>query len=277
MLTDVVHRKAKMRFKEGVFSINTEIAPGVNCAAGIDVLEQFSAANLQEWRAHSVITRDSDERPIEMDDSVMELPIVSANDIGEQSQLPTASHLPMSAVASWDNLREESQQIFECDVPFSISTSASSPIYSVSTERSRTVRKPLLRLFKPFHARIEQDEYEHLQRMGALAVPPPLLQNALLKSYVEFVHGQLPMIDLKELSDVVQGGDRQDEQISLLLFQAVMLVGSTWVEIGKLKQAGFKSREDAQKILFKRVRVSPHIRWTLVTIIANMNKAVIRF
>lgn len=200
-----------------------------------------------------MITRDPDERPIEMDDSVMEVPIVSANNIREDSQLLTASHLPMSAVASWDNLREESQQIFECDLPLSISTSASSPIYFVSTKRSRTIRKRLPRLFKPFHAKIEQDEYEHLQRMGALAVPPRLLQDELLKCYVEFVHGQFPMIDLKELWNVVQGGDRQDGHMSLLLFQAVMLSASTWVEMGKLKQVGFKSREDAQKILFKRV------------------------
>jgi hypothetical protein len=258
MVTDVVVRGVnKVTTKAGVFPLENGIASVVNCAAGFDVLDQFCDANLQEWRDQSVKKMDLDEQFITITNSLVELPTGSPNKLEEQLQMPTASQLLISNGTSSTDLEKDSQPITHFGSPLSISTSTPvfSPVYPVSSDHTRISHRSLLGRFYPFDDRIAPDELEYLQRMGAFAIPPPPLQDALLRCYVEFVHGQCPMLNLRELSDIVRG-DQQDKRISPLLFQALMFAGSTWVSLGLLKQAGFKSREDAHAILFKRVRVS---------------------
>jgi hypothetical protein len=229
--------------QEIVFSgVEPKYDPGVDCAAGLDFLGAFDAANIQEWKARSLEERNSDEQPMLIDESAMEV------------EMPTAL---------WNDFdfEEEDRQSHACDLPLPASPSASpSSLYSASTERSHVSRRPLPSFFKPFHMRIEQYDLEYLQRVDALSVPQQPLRNELLRCYVEFVHDHFPLIDLREFSEVVKNGDQQDKQISLIVFQAVMFAGSAWVDMKILKKAGFKSREDAEKILFKRVRVSLSLR-----------------
>jgi hypothetical protein len=228
--------------EEITFQIEPKYNPGVDCAAGLDFLDAFNAANIQEWKALSLEARDSEKQLMLTDDFATEMEIPSV---------------------PWDDfnfdLGKEAQHSHGYDLPLPLPTSAStssSSLYSPFIEPSDVFRRPLPSFFKPFHTRIEQHDLEYLQRMDALSVPQQPLQNELLRRYVEFVHDQFPLIDLKEFSEVVKSGDQQDKQISLIVFQAVMSAGSAWVDMKILKKAGFKSREEAQRILFKRVRVS---------------------
>jgi hypothetical protein len=61
------------------------------------------------------------------------------------------------------------------------------------------------------------------------------------------------------------------KQISFLLFQSVMFAGVEYAPLKTLKEAGYKTREDAQKAFFSRVRVSftLHLRIKRKTLIID--------
>jgi hypothetical protein len=97
-------------------------------------------------------------------------------------------------------------------------------------------------------------DIEYLHRKGALLVPDPELRDALLRSYIAFIHPTLPLLDLHtflaSIDDPVQYG-----QLSLPLFQAVMFAGSAWVDIKLLRRLGFLTRKAARKSLYQKARV----------------------
>lgn len=111
---------------------------------------------------------------------------------------------------------------------------------------------------KPLPDRIGQDEISYLQRKGALSIPPPALQNALLQAYVEYVHPYMPLLELFEFLDVINAGDGRTGQISLLLYHAVLFAGSAFVKKKVLAEHGYSNRKAARKIFFQRARVSLH-------------------
>ncbi|OBT61984.1 hypothetical protein VE03_08662 [Pseudogymnoascus sp. 23342-1-I1] len=94
------------------------------------------------------------------------------------------------------------------------------------------------------------------------------MQSELLKSYADFVHSRMPILDLEEyLLMVNYMDDKPDEQrtdsgefknsgrkqISFLLFQAVLYAGLGYLSAKALREAGFQSRSSAQTIFFNRV------------------------
>lgn len=109
---------------------------------------------------------------------------------------------------------------------------------------------------KPLPDRIGQDEIAYLQHKGALSIPEPALQNALLQAYVEYVHPYMPLLELFDFLNVIHAGHGQDGQISLLLYQAVLFAGSAFVKRSVLNQAGYPVRKVARKMFFQRARVS---------------------
>lgn len=188
---------------------DTKLNPEIDCAAGLDVLDVFSPANIQEWQRLSLEFPDFDEQPSKMDDCPMEMPIMRWDYFEEQFQPSPISDLPEPIAASWDDFRAETQDILAHANPLPTSESPSS-LYSVSTESSRISHQPVSEFSKIFHAKIEQDVREYLQRMEskikhdiheymqrieALSVLQQPIQDALLKSYIEFVHGHFPVID----------------------------------------------------------------------------------
>lgn len=109
---------------------------------------------------------------------------------------------------------------------------------------------------KPLPDRIGQDEISYLQRKGALSIPEPALQNALLQAYVEYVHPYMPLLELFDFLNVINAGDGQDGQISLLLYHAVLFAGSAFVKKKALNEHGYQNRKAARKMFFQRARVS---------------------
>jgi hypothetical protein len=107
------------------------------------------------------------------------------------------------------------------------------------------------------------EDFEYLRAKGALTIPDIPLRNQLLQSFIEYVYPFLPLVNLEELLSIVQAGNGSQGQVSLLVFQAIMLAGSGFVEMSYLKAAGFQTRRSALRALFQKVKVSFRTRTTL--------------
>ena len=146
-----------------------------------------------------------------------------------------------------------------------------SPLASAPTIKTPDGQVPRLpRVFAPFPRHLEQADLAYLNSRDALTLPEEKVQLELLKSYVEFVHGSLPILDLEEFFSSVKYGYESisgqrgigvarekalKKQIPLLLFQAVMFAGVEFVSMNVLRDAGYQTREAARKAFFSRVRV----------------------
>ena len=108
---------------------------------------------------------------------------------------------------------------------------------------------------KPLPARIGADEVAHLAKKGALTIPPVALRDALLQSYIEFLHPFMPIFDIQDLVHSVNCTSGQG-QISLLVFQAIMFSGVASVDVKFLQAAGYATRREARRDFFQRTRVS---------------------
>lgn len=107
---------------------------------------------------------------------------------------------------------------------------------------------------KSLPSRFGQDDIAYLQGKGALVIPDQPLRNALLQSYADYVHPLMPLLDLHQLTRIVNRNDGV-EPISLLLFQAVMFAGVATVDMGPLTAAGHSSRREARRAFFNKTRL----------------------
>ncbi|EMD01250.1 hypothetical protein BAUCODRAFT_29699 [Baudoinia panamericana UAMH 10762] len=107
---------------------------------------------------------------------------------------------------------------------------------------------------KAMPTRISPDDLAYLERRGALTIPPTPLRNELLRSYAEFIHPYMPLLNIHEFVQAIDG--KNDSQtISLLLFQAVMFAGIASVDMRYLKAAGYDNRRDARREFFQKTRL----------------------
>lgn len=109
---------------------------------------------------------------------------------------------------------------------------------------------------KPMSSCIDRDDVAYLRSKGALSAPNVQLQNALLWSFFEYVYPFIPVVDVEEFLSSVHDRDGNSGQISLLLYHAVLFAGTAHVNMDLLKKSGFKTRREARKAFFHRVRVS---------------------
>jgi len=107
---------------------------------------------------------------------------------------------------------------------------------------------------RPLPARLMSLDVDYLHAKGALTIPDSELRNELLKSYIQYVHTFMPLLDLNDFLRIIACNDGS-HRISLLLFQAVMFAGTAFVHMNHLRAAGFESRKTARKIFFQRARV----------------------
>ena len=98
------------------------------------------------------------------------------------------------------------------------------------------------------------EDVEYLDKKGALVIPETSLRNELLRSYAQFVHPFLPVIDLKEFLTPIEQND-SEHPISLLLFQAVMFAGTAYIDMRFLAANGYESRRAARKAFWQRTRL----------------------
>lgn len=99
-------------------------------------------------------------------------------------------------------------------------------------------------------------DIDYLFAKGALSLPETSVRNALLRSYLEYVHPYMPLVEVHELLQIIDDGTGQYGRISLLLFQAIMFAGTAFVDMDELRAAGYSSRKSARKAFFQKARVS---------------------
>ena len=79
-------------------------------------------------------------------------------------------------------------------------------------------------------------------------------RNALLKSYVLWVHPQVPVLDLDNFLCVIAKNDGQNS-ISPLLYHVVMFAACAFVDISHIHHEGYTSRRVARHVMFRRLKV----------------------
>ncbi len=107
---------------------------------------------------------------------------------------------------------------------------------------------------KPIPSYLTREDVDYLHRKGALCVPEVKLRDALIESYVHYIHPCYPILELGVLKDSIQG--KSDHRISLPLFQAIMFAGAAWVDVKMLRRLGFLTRKAARKAFYLKVKVS---------------------
>jgi hypothetical protein len=109
---------------------------------------------------------------------------------------------------------------------------------------------------KPLPQRMTSVDIDYLFAKGALSLPDDRVRNALLRSYLEYVHPYMPLIEVHELLEIIDDGSGEFGRISLLLFQAIMFAGTAFVDMEFLRAAGYSNRKAARKAFFQKARVS---------------------
>jgi hypothetical protein len=148
---------------------------------------------------------------------------------------------------------------FEVDTTYNLLKSAS--IYGDRTATrlthpSNLVFKHVLPGYlKPLPQRITPADIDYLFAKGALSLPDIPVRNALFRSYFEFVHPCMPLVEIHELMSIVEEETGASGMISLLLFQAIMFAGTAFVDIEYLRAAGYSNRKVARKAFFQKARV----------------------
>ena len=109
---------------------------------------------------------------------------------------------------------------------------------------------------RPLPSKIAPEDVSYLQAKGALTLPAVPLQNALLQAYVEYVHPYMPLMDLHPFLNIVNSRNGFNGQMSLLLYHAVLFSSTAFVDMKRLREAGYTSRKAARKAFFQKTRVS---------------------
>ncbi|KAK5054570.1 hypothetical protein LTR84_001461 [Exophiala bonariae] len=111
---------------------------------------------------------------------------------------------------------------------------------------------------RPLHE-IKSADLEYLSQCGALSVPYDELRDQLLRSVALYVCPFLPVLDLQELLDGVDG--KHGCKISLILFQAVMFAGTAFVDLQYLLDAGFENRISARAHFAQKIKLLYDVGW----------------
>lgn len=103
------------------------------------------------------------------------------------------------------------------------------------------------------------EDLGHLWMKGALTIPDTPFRNALITAYIQFVHPYMPLIELHEFLQIVDEETAEADEISLLLFQAVMFTAVAFVDMSHLIAAGYSTRKAAREAFYLKARVCPLI------------------
>ncbi|TAQ86733.1 hypothetical protein B7494_g4961 [Chlorociboria aeruginascens] len=151
---------------------------------------------------------------------------------------------------------------FGSDPAYALLTSASIHGDTKRTHLVSSIQPPLPHLkhklpdyVKPLPPRMTSVDIDYLYAKGALCLPEVHVRNALLRSFIEYVHPYMPLVELHELLHIIDEGTGESGKISLLLFQAIMFTGTAFVDLEFLKAAGYSSRKAARRAFFQKARV----------------------
>lgn len=100
---------------------------------------------------------------------------------------------------------------------------------------------------------MDPEDVEYLKLKGAFSAPSGDLRYQLLQSFLNYVHPYNPVLDIQDVYAIE--GRSEPGQVSYLLFQAVMLGGSLFVEQKHLAKGGYSTRKAARQTFYERARV----------------------
>ncbi|CAK7200318.1 hypothetical protein SEUCBS139899_003009 [Sporothrix eucalyptigena] len=175
----------------------------------------------------------------------------------EQRPLPPLSHAVPSTF-DIDHISPRNQQHVQSTLS-SVSDPWMPPQQRVSTASpnvpsSNSGAIPRLPPYiRPVPAYLRQRDLQYLADSGALTIPDDAFRDELLRTYVHVVYPFMPAVDLDDFLGPIANGD--GNPVSLLLFQAVMFAGVTFVDAKFLQARGYDSRKAARKAFFSRVRL----------------------
>ncbi|KAH8745864.1 fungal-specific transcription factor domain-containing protein [Hyaloscypha finlandica] len=192
-----------------------------------------------------------------------------SNDLGGDQF--TDSHVPhpiyqnvTNQINSREILRKQSYipAPFDADPTYALLTSASihgdrmaTRLGTPSLPPAPMLKHKLPEYLKPLPQRMTSVDIDYLFAKGALSLPEDSVRNALLRSYLEYVHPYMPLIEVHELLQIINDGTGETGRISLLLFQAIMFAGTAFVDMEYLRAAGYSNRKAARKAFFQKARV----------------------
>lgn len=104
------------------------------------------------------------------------------------------------------------------------------------------------------------EDLDYLQKKGAFLIPDNSVRNELLRSYAQFVHPYLPLLDLQDFLSAINKNE-SGNTISLLLYHAVMFAASAYIDMRYLSAQGYTSRKAARKAYFQRVKLLYDFDW----------------
>lgn len=185
---------------------------------------------------------------------------VSILTVSESTDLPTDQDLGRSMSMTSDHPRPN-PKLFASDMmvnlqrlthkPSISSPAAMLPPFSLPQPQP-SCSLPLY--IKPLPSKLEPEDILYLENKGALSIPDQQLRDELLKSYVEFIHPFMPLLNIHEFVATIDRNDGSSP-ISLLLFQAVMFSAIASVDIRYLHSAGYATRRDARRAFFNKTRI----------------------
>ncbi|KAK6369412.1 hypothetical protein LTS17_009755 [Exophiala oligosperma] len=124
---------------------------------------------------------------------------------------------------------------------------------SISLEDPSHLRLPAF--IKALDDGLDSTDLDYLRAKKALSLPSKEFRDVCVARYLEFAHPLLPLLDKRQLLSTLREDEVGGDQISLTLFNAVMLSGVTFVEDEWIVRAGFESRQAARKTFFSRAKV----------------------
>lgn len=106
---------------------------------------------------------------------------------------------------------------------------------------------------KPLLGSTSLDTLASLSSEGVFQIPPIEVVKEYFQSYVRWMHPMVPVLDLSYCLDSLLKPE-SGKQISVLLFYAIMLVASAFVDETHLQALNFESRIPLRREMFKRAQ-----------------------
>lgn len=110
---------------------------------------------------------------------------------------------------------------------------------------------------QPLSKSLDAADIDYLRRKGALQIPDPDLRNEILTCYIQYIHPQLPVLDVSTLRHILIATSSPDiAPMSMLLFQAVMFSGIHLIDNPSKEKTGYDTPDELRKAFYMRARVS---------------------
>ncbi|RFU30254.1 hypothetical protein B7463_g6091, partial [Scytalidium lignicola] len=114
---------------------------------------------------------------------------------------------------------------------------------------------PLPSYIKPLAPNLQPEDIRYLWMKGAPSLPNVALRDKLVEAYIRHVYPSLPLIDLQQFVRILNREGKDEEKISLILFQAIMFAGAAFIDLSDLQMVGYSTRREARKAFYQKTRL----------------------